>query len=327
MLLRRFGKELIFMAFLNISRISFNYGEQRIIRNLSLSLERGKRLGVVGSSGSGKTTLMRILAGELRPAEGGISLDGVPFADQLNDRVPGHPSVSLMAQDFNLDPNLSVDDNIIRNGRHLSTTNVKRYLGKVHRAFQLGAIKSQKVRTLSGGQKQRAALAAALLSSNELLLLDEPFSQMDYALKQNILQFLEEEPNLKTVIMVGHEPTDLMRYCDQIAVLEKGRVLQLAPVEQIYHFPKNERVAALTGMYNKLDQQAQELTGIFEALFRPLHCRLEEGGDWTLEKIEYHAFGQIGTLVHSAGISVKAQIPLEGHYQIGSLWRLRIKKP
>lgn len=316
-----------FSPLLKLQGLSFAYAEQMVVKNVSLSLQPNERLGIVGSSGSGKSTLLKLILGQLEAQEGVLELNGVPYKEERNDRLKRHPKVALMHQDFDLDPSITADENIQRKGRHLSDTALKRHLGRSRRVFQMQGFKHQKVSALSGGQKQRVALAAALVHHAEVLLLDEPFSQLDYQLKQEVLNFLEETPLGKGMIIVGHEPSDLMRFCDRILVLDKGRLLQVDSAENIYHFPKNKRVGELTGIINCLSADEQLACGIESSLFRPLHCRLENGGDWRLSALAYHAFGRLGLMEHTSGIKIRAQIPMEGDYPLESSWTVRIKKP
>lgn len=311
---------------LKASSLSFAYEERKVLNNISFKLLEQERLGILGSSGSGKTTLLRLIEGKEWPDEGELLLAGRSYDGVRNDLLKYHPEVSLMAQDFNLDINLSADDNIYRAGRHLSESALKRYLGKVHRGFNMQRFKDQKVRILSGGQKQRLALACALIAPARLLLLDEPFSQLDYQLKQEILSFLESQEMKRGIIMVGHEPSDLMRFCDRLLVMDKGRVLQYGSVEEIYHKPKSRRVGELSGIINALSAKEREICGLDAALFRPSHCRLHaEGQGWILKSMAYHPYGRLGRFEHRSGKLVIAQIPLEGEYRRGSSWGLSIK--
>lgn len=314
-------------SLLNVKGLSFAYEDKEVLKNVSFKLLANERLGVIGSSGSGKSTLLKLIQARILPRKGSLHLNGVPFHESRNNLLKLHPGVSLMSQDFDLDPSISADENIARAGRHLSESLQSRLKGKMLRAFQMQAFKHQKTRFLSGGQKQRVALACALIGKCELLLLDEPFSQLDYQLKQQVLEFLEEVDLAKALIIVGHEPSDLMRFCDRIAVLDKGRLLQIAEVEEIYHRPKNRRVGELSGIINALSKEEKESLGLEHQLFRPLHCRLSPDGPWKLLSISYHAFGQIGVLEHNSGVKVRAQIPMEGSYIIGSWWTLSQKKP
>lgn len=313
---------------LRIKSLSFSYVNKEALSRLNLKMFEGEKLGIVGASGSGKSTLLKLIAARLLPRSGTIYFKGLNLDDTRNDRVPGHSQIALMSQDFELIPDLSVEDNIARNGRHMSPSALKRYLGKVKRAFHLQSIKNQKARDLSGGQKQRTALACALVSKAELILLDEPFSQLDYQLKQDMLSFLKDEAGDKSIIMVGHEPTDLMRFCDRIAVLDKGRMISVDTIDRIFHRPKNAKVGQMTGMINVLSKDQLEELEWEDSLFRPSHVFLKAKGLWDLERIEYHAFGRLA-LLHYRGSDIRiwAQLASDREYAEGSSWEVRIKKP
>lgn len=313
---------------LDIRSLSFSYQEEKALKRLKLRMFEGERLGVVGASGSGKSTLLKLVAGKLEPSEGEIKFKGENLAESRNELVPGHPQIALMSQDFDLSPHLSAEENIARSGRHLSPTALKRYLGRVRRAFHLQSIKHKKVQSLSGGQKQRVALAAALISASDLLLLDEPFSQLDYQLKQDMLDFLREDQSSKSIIMVGHEPTDLMRFCDRIAVLDKGKLIAVDSIHKMFHYPKSLKAAQMTGMVNALSNEELATTGFTEALIRPSHVFLKKGGNWLLERIDYHAFGRLALMqLKDTEIKLWVQLASDAQYEPGSLWNLSIKKP
>lgn len=313
---------------LRIKSLSYAYDEKPAVSKLNLKLFYGEKLGIVGASGSGKSTLLKLIAARLQAFEGQILFEGVDIVETRNDRVPGHPDIALMSQDFELVPDLSIEENIARSGRHMSPTALKRYLGKVKRAFHLHSIKHQKVRDLSGGQKQRTALACALISQAQLILLDEPFSQLDYQLKQDMLEFLRLESSGKSIIMVGHEPTDLMRFCDRIAVLDKGKLISVDDIQGIFHYPKNRKVAEMTGMVNVLDEKTRSQLNFKESIFRPSHVFLKNKGDWSLERIEYHAFGRLALMrFKETDIRLWAQLASDRSYKEGGTWSLEIKKP
>lgn len=311
-----------------IKSLSFAYDAKEALSKLNLTMYEGERLGVVGASGSGKSTLLKLIGARLVPNSGAIYFKGQNLDETRNDRVPGHPQIALMSQDFELVPDLSVEENISRSGRHLSASALKRYLGKVKRAFHLQTIRHQKARDLSGGQKQRTALACALISKASLILLDEPFSQLDYQLKQDMLAFLRDEVGGKSLIMVGHEPTDLMRFCHRIAVLDRGKMISVDEIHQIFHYPKNLKVAQMTGMINSLSLEELILTGLSSTLFRPSHVFLKSKGDWSLDRIEYHAFGRLALMRYKdSEIRVWAQLASDRQYKEGSTWQMEIKKP
>jgi ABC-type Fe3+/spermidine/putrescine transport system ATPase subunit len=322
------GIELENMTLLELKDIHFDYGETKAVRGLRLKLNEGEKLGIIGASGSGKSTLLKLIAAKLLPTKGRILYRGNDLSFIRNDRVAGFQDIAIMDQDFNLSPDLNVDDNILRYARSLTVTASKRYLSRVHRAFHLQSFKHKKIRFLSGGQKQRVALACALVSDAPLLVLDEPFSQLDYILKQELIAFVEQEAEGKTLIIVGHEPSDLMAICDRMIAMQSGRVVQDATVDEIYHNPKNEYVARLSGRCNILSGLTQDLLETGEKFLRPSHLMIGEGSEWVLERIFYYGYGRMGTFYsQKTEESIDVQLGNDQIYKLADSYNLSIKKP
>lgn len=322
------GIDLKNMTLLDLKNIHFDYGETKAVRGLKLKLNKGDKLGIIGASGSGKSTLLRLIAAKLVPTKGRILYQGHDLSLIRNDRVPGFKDIAIMDQDFNLSPDLNANDNIIRYARSLSTTDTKRYLSRVNRAFHLQSFKHKKIRFLSGGQKQRVALACALVSDAPLLVLDEPFSQLDYILKQELIAFVEQESVGKTLIIVGHEPSDLMAICNRMLAMQAGRVVQDSSVDEIYHDPKNEYVARLSGRCNILSSRGQELFETNERFLRPSHFQVGLGNEWMLERIFYYGYGRMGTFYSKTiGERLDVQLGNDQMYKLSNRYNLRIKKP
>jgi ABC-type multidrug transport system ATPase subunit len=295
---------------------------------VKFSLKEGEKLGIIGASGSGKSTLLRLLAAKQVPDKGAIYFKGNDLALLRNDRVSGYEEIALMDQDFNISPDLNTDENIQRFARKLSPTATRKYISRVHRAFHLQSFKKKKVRHLSGGQKQRVALACALVSDTSLLLLDEPFSQLDYILKQELIAFVEREAQDKTLIIVGHEPSDLMAICDRMLAMKGGRVVQDSGVDEMYHYPKNEYVARLSGLCNILSEELQALLTSSEAYLRPSHLLISQGEEWVLEKIYFYGYGRMGTFrSKQIGESLDVQLGNNQNYIRGQAYEISIKKP
>ncbi len=313
---------------LESKNIHFQYGETKALRGVRFSLKEGDKLGIIGGSGSGKSTLLRLLAGKQVPDKGAIYFKGEDLALLRNDRVGGYNQIALMDQDFNISPDLNTDENISRFARKLSPTALKKYISRVHRAFHLQSFKNKKVRHLSGGQKQRVALACALVSEANLLLLDEPFSQLDYILKQELIAFVEQEARTKTLIIVGHEPSDLMAICDRMLAMKSGKIVQDSRVDEMYHYPKNEYVARLSGLCNILNKETQALLGCTEAYLRPSHLAVVPGKEWILERIYFYGYGRMGTFRSSRlGENLDVQLGNNQDYQQGLAYEISIKKP
>ncbi len=313
---------------LELKNIHFQYGETKALRGVGFSLQPGEKLGIIGASGSGKSTLLRLIAAKQLPNSGAIYYKGEDLKGIRNERVAGFEEIALMDQDFNISPDLNTDDNIHRYARKLSSSAAKKYISRVHRAFHLQSFKDKKVRYLSGGQKQRVALACALVADAPLLVLDEPFSQLDYILKQELIAFVENEARTKTLIIVGHEPSDLMAICDRMIAMKAGKIIQDSSVDEMYHYPKNEYVARLSGLCNVLSMEAQDLLKTKEAYLRPSHFALSPGKEWVLDRIYFYGYGRMGTFrSRQMGKTLDVQLGNNQNYERGDAYEMSIKKP
>ncbi len=237
-------------SILTIKKLSFSYGEQHILRNISFELGKGEVLGLIGRSGSGKTSLLKLVAGLLEPGGGKIHFKGDEVKGPSQQLIPGHPEIKLVKQDFELMPYLSVEDNMLRQALSLSESSRKRLVGHLRNRLQLQNVKGKKATETSGGQKQRVALATALATKANVLLLDEPFSNLDYALKQDMIAMLRTGWKPKGMILVTHEPQDIMALTDRVIVLKDGKVVQSGKTEEVYAKPRNEYVGRLLGPIN-----------------------------------------------------------------------------
>ena len=225
--------------------------EQPTLAEVDLEVHDGEMVAVLGPSGSGKTTLLRVAAG-LEPAEAGdVLLDGTSVLGV----PPERRDLTVMFQKPHLFPHLSVLDNVAfadrlrGRSRSKSRAAAQRYLDLV----QLGDLARRRPRQLSGGQEQRVALARALAASRRVMLLDEPFSALDTALRSAMHELLGEvraalDP---TIVMVTHD-LDEAALADRVAVLVEGRIQQVDPVDRLYAAPKTLAVARLVGGFNEL---------------------------------------------------------------------------
>jgi len=206
-----------------------------------------------GASGAGKTVTLKALAGLIRPSKGRIEFDGMVFFDSETSAwvPPGSRQVGYVPQSLGIFPNMTVNENIgfgAAGGRDERNARIQRLVG----LMGLKGLEERKPRALSGGQQQRVALARALARDAHLLLLDEPFSALDEALRQEMrheLLRLRDELSL-TIVFVTHDLREAHLLADRIAVLDTGEVRQFAAREEIFRRPVNRRVAELTGVAN-----------------------------------------------------------------------------
>ncbi len=235
---------------LRIENISKSFGSQKVLDNISLSINAGEIFSMLGPSGCGKSTLLRICGGFEEPDEGRIILDGVDITG-----VPPHKrGIHTVFQSYALFPNMTVWDNIAfplkiaKAEKKYIRQEVEKYLDMI----QMSEHADKKPRELSGGQKQRVAIARALVNRPKVLLLDEPLAALDLKLRQRMLvelDSLHEDVGI-TFVYVTHDQQEAMSISNHIAVMHQGVVEQEGTPTEVYEAPKNSFVAAFIGDTN-----------------------------------------------------------------------------
>ncbi len=219
------------------------------VNGISLHLAKGEVLALTGESGSGKTTLLRLLAGLEDLDSGGIRLRGKPVTGPSQNLVPGHPDIRLVHQHFKLFPNISVAENIRYALRKYDTAYREQRLTQMLHLGRLERVKHQIPKTLSDGEQQRTALATALADEPLLLLMDEPFSNLDVVLKGHIKEEVMDfvRSSRTSVIFVTHDPQDALSLADRIILLREGKIIQDGSPSKLYGQPASPYVARFFG--------------------------------------------------------------------------------
>ncbi|WP_445383703.1 ABC transporter ATP-binding protein [Robiginitalea sp. IMCC43444] len=237
---------------LNVSEIYFGYEQEQVLEDISFTLQAGEHLAVMGESGCGKSTLLKILYGMLPFERGSIHWKDQAIKGPAFQLLPGAPFLKYLAQDFDLMPFISVEENI---GKYLSVNypeDTARRIDELLHTMELTEYRDKKVKYLSGGQQQRVALARVLAQKPELLLLDEPFGHIDHfrrnQLRRSLFAYLKKEGI--SCICATHDYHDVLPYADSIMVLKDRQVLDLRPVREIYEQPGNLYTASLLGEAN-----------------------------------------------------------------------------
>jgi putrescine transport system ATP-binding protein len=233
-----------------IDSVSKSFDQVTAVDAVSLNIYRGEMFALVGGSGCGKTTLLRMLAGFAQPSAGRISIDGT---DMTNVPPYARP-VNMMFQSYALFPHMSVAKNVGYGLRRLAISDAERR-ARIDAALdmvQLGPFGTRKPHQLSGGQRQRVALARALIRRPKVLLLDEPLSALDKKLREQT-QF--ELINIQykvgiTFVIVTHDQEEAMALSTRIAVMDRGRVIQVGTPAEVYEFPHTRFVANFIGTTN-----------------------------------------------------------------------------
>jgi ABC-type Fe3+/spermidine/putrescine transport system ATPase subunit len=249
-------------ALLSVRSVAKRFGNNVVLRNVSLDIAEGEFLSVLGESGSGKTTLLRLIAGFERCDSGEIWMAG----ERLDPFPPYKRQVNTVFQNYALFPHLSVFDNVAY-GLRVKNVPAAEVKGRVEQALamvKMSSFASSSPAKISGGQQQRVALARALVNRPKLLLLDEPLSALDANLRRQMqieLKVLQREVAI-AFVFVTHDQEEAMAMSDRIALLRSGDLEQVATPREIYSRPGTTYVAQFLGQTNLL--HAQVTSGIAE---------------------------------------------------------------
>ena len=240
---------------LELKNISFTYIDQPVIKELSCVVHQGQNISVIGESGCGKSTLLKLIYGLYDLDSGSISNNGQAILGPKFNLIPGEDYIKYLAQDFDLMPYITVEENV---GKYLSNIYRDKKKARVHELLEMVEMTDYakvKAKFLSGGQQQRVALARVLALEPEILLLDEPFSQIDSfrknALRRNVFQYLKEKKI--TCIIATHDSTDALSFSDETIVMQSGKIIANDNPQNLYHHPASQYIASLFGEVNKLE--------------------------------------------------------------------------
>ena len=239
------------MASVELRGLSRRFGSLTVVDNVSLKIDHGQLVCLLGPSGCGKTTTLRLIAGFLEPSDGEIHVGERVVSSKAKTLPPEDRKMSMIFQSYALWPHMTVADNIIYGLklRKLDRTTIAKKLAAILATTKLEALAQRYPGELSGGQQQRVALARALIVEPETLLLDEPLSNLDANLREEMrfeIRRLHDEYRYTTVY-VTHDQSEAMTTADLIAVMNAGRIDQLGTPEDIYDRPQSEFVARFIG--------------------------------------------------------------------------------
>jgi ABC-type Fe3+/spermidine/putrescine transport system ATPase subunit len=235
------------MELVTVTNISLVEQGTTIVAPISFRQRTGQKLALAGASGAGKSTLLQLVAGLAQPATGEVRIAGERVRRPHEALIPGHPGVAYLSQKSELPHSLRVEQVL----RYAS----KRPAAEAQALYELCRIAHllpRRTDQLSGGEQQRVALARLLLGAPRLLLLDEPFSNLDRDNKRTMQAIIEEVGTRLgiTCLLVSHDATDVLPWADEILVLRQGQLVQRGTPQQLYYQPADEYVAALFGDYN-----------------------------------------------------------------------------
>ena len=236
--------------FVKLDAVTKRYGEVRAVETVSLSIGRGEFFSLLGPSGCGKTTLLRMIGGFIQPDSGRVVIDD----QDVTELPPNKRPTNTVFQSYAIFPHLNVRDNIAY-GLRTERLGAAERDGRVAEALAMIKLEhcaEKRSNQLSGGERQRVALARALVKRPKVLLLDEPLGALDKRLREQMqieLRQLQREVGI-TFVFVTHDQEEALSMSDRIAVMEKGRVLQVAPPKTLYEAPSSRAVASFIGTMN-----------------------------------------------------------------------------
>jgi ABC-type Fe3+/spermidine/putrescine transport system ATPase subunit len=275
---------------LRAQRISKNFGNSAVLSDVNIELPAGEWLGILGESGSGKSTLLKILARFLDQDSGQVHFKGKNLSPVGGELIPGHESIKLIQQEFELFPNQTVEENIAYSLRFYEPDYKRERVAELLQMTRLEPVRGQKAKLLSGGEKQRTAIAKSLAEQPDVLLLDEPFAHLDNHNRRvlaDAIASLRKQTNM-SCIFVTHEASDALAWSDRIAVLRDGKIIQTGTPQEVYNQPADSYVAELTGDINWLSDSEGKRFFIRPEKIR--RTKYPDKSKWvgTVEAIRFH---------------------------------------
>lgn len=303
---------------LKVNNISYSYDSNTsLLKNLSFELPKGEHLSVMGESGSGKSTLLKAIYGLFDLPKGEIFFNEKKVLGPAFQLVPGHFTMKYLAQDFGLSPYHTVAENV---GKFLSNIDLelkKSRIAELLALVEMEDFANRKALLLSGGEKQRIALAMALAQEPELLLLDEPFSQVDNFRKNKLQRMLFSYLKTKKIscIVATHDSKEALSFSDKLLIMRNGELVVFGNLLDVYNQKTDFYVASLFGEVSRYVKNGTEI------LLKPHQIEIVSKSNWQAEVennyfqgdrflIEAHSEGQKVYLFHQKSVEIGQKIYL-----------------
>lgn len=279
------------MALLEVHHIGKQQPDRKILDDINFEQNSLQKIALTGESGAGKSTLLKIISGHIQPDEGSVIFDGKRVIGPEEKLLAGHKDIAYLSQHYELHNNYVVKD--------LVWFQIKMEEDEAKRLFEICRIDhllEHRTNQLSGGEKQRIALCMLLVKHPKLLVLDEPFSNLD-PINKNTLKSVLEDITIRlkiTCLLASHDPNDTLSWADEIIVIKEGKIVQHDKPSVIYNQPVNNYVAGMFGKYNLLSPAQASRFGINsnqDVILRPEDFRISHtvinGIKGTIQKISF----------------------------------------
>lgn len=322
------------------------YGDLTVIDGLTLEVAEGEFVALLGPSGCGKTTVLRLIAGFDQPDAGAIEIAGRRVADADIFVPPEHRRVGMVFQEYALFPHLTVAQNVAYGLARASRHDRERRVREVLALVGLSGLDDRMPAELSGGQQQRVALARALAPRPDVVLLDEPFSNLDAGLRTRLRVELRDilQRAGATTIFVTHDQEEALSLADRVAVLQDGRIAQISPPEELYRAPTTREIAAFVGEANFLPASAEgkyascalgrlallhPVNGPVDVLIRPewIVAQADPHGEAVVVRRMYFGHDQLMIVRTDGGFDLQVRLGPDQTFQRGERVRLAVNGP
>jgi len=334
---------------LNVSNLFHHYASQEVLNDVSFTIADGEIACLLGPSGSGKTTILRCVAGFERPNSGEIATDNEIITSAKIHLSPAQRQIGMIFQDYALLPHLTVEKNVAFGLHQLNQKNKIKKVREVLEVVGLEKFAKQYPHQLSGGQQQRVALARAIAPNPRLILMDEPFSNLDVSLRnrlgQEIKQILKHYDI--TALMVTHDQHEAFAFADSIGVIKEGKLQQWDTAYNLYHKPDNRFVANFIGQGAFLDgnvtangnvqielgeltgqmQQSLEPRQQVDVLLRPDDVIHDDDSVVTAKVLDkaFRGADILYTLALDSGAKILSLVPSHHNHAIGEAIGIRLE--
>jgi len=234
---------------IELVNVSMSFLDKLVVDDVSLQIPLHKKVAIIGETGSGKSSILKIMAGLAQSNNGQVLFKGEKIKGAAEQLIPGHPKIAYLSQHFELRNNYHIWE-VLEYANKLSDADAS----EIYALCKIEHLKNRWTDELSGGERQRVALARLLTTQPELLLLDEPFSNLDAIHKRRMFDIIEEASMRMgfSCIMVSHDAVDVLSWAEQIIVMQQGKIVQMDKTTAMYYHPHNDYCAGLLGLFSKV---------------------------------------------------------------------------
>jgi iron(III) transport system ATP-binding protein len=331
------------MTAIKLKNVSKFYDQVAAVDHISLDVAQGTLLVLLGRSGCGKTTTLRLIAGLERPDSGEIWLKDTPVSTATGWIPPENRRIGMVFQDYALFPHMTVAENIAFALDGMGRQQQRRQISDMLDLVGLVNIDKRYPHQLSGGQQQRVALARALAPAPDVVLLDEPFSNLDAALRQTmreeVRRILREAQ--ATAVFVTHDQEEALRLADKLVIMQEGRILQSGSPDLVYRYPNSGEVAHFLGDMNVIPgvadgrcadtplgslPLANDASGPVQVMLRPESFQLipDADGPGEILNMHYYGFYYLVDVRHGPDLTLKIRTWSQDEYRSGDRVRVSV---